>query len=216
MKLKWLDTFRRTEGISSAGVMWVQKSTELIILIRHNLCLAAAECWKQNIHGMELTFVARGNNRVDWRWTMRWLTLKFERETKIRWMNTNNESGLMLITFHCQCSVPAWQWHMARAGWPPGLAACCTAMFSLWHLRPRSPRFRHQPEPAPATVCRRSAACTAPTTEQPQQSCRGHCRGPRSHQPTSRLSSRGTFNREAVNVAGKGLGWKVFRTEWIT
>ena len=44
MKLKWLDTFRRTEGISSAGVMWVQKSTELIILIRHNLCLAAAEC----------------------------------------------------------------------------------------------------------------------------------------------------------------------------
>ena len=147
---------------------------------------------------------------------MRWLTLKFERETKTRWMNTNNESGLMLITFHCQCSVPAWQWHMARAGWPPGLAACCTAMFSLWHLRPRSPRFRHQPEPAPATVCRRSAACTAPTTEQPRQSCRGHCRGPRSHQPTSRLSSRGTFNREAVNVAGKGLGWKVFRTEWIT
>ena len=84
-----------------------------------------------------------------------------------------------------QCSVPAWQWHMARAGWPPGLAACCTAMFSLWHLRPRSPRFRHQPEPAPATDCRRSAACTAPTTEQPQQSCRGHCRGPRSHQPAA-------------------------------
>ena len=178
-----MDTFRRTEGISSAGVMWVQKSTELIILIRHNLCLAAAECWKQNIHGMELTFVGRGNNQsrdklVDDGRCDDWLRL--ERETKTRWMNTNNESGLMLITFHCQCSAPAWQWHMASA-----LAACCTAMFSLWHLRPRSPRFRHQPEPAPATVCRRSAACTAPTTEQPEQSCRGHCRGPRSHQPAS-------------------------------
>ena len=152
-----MDTFRRTEGISSAGVMWVQKSTELIILIRHNLCLAAAECWKQNIHGMELTFVGSGNNQghdkfVDDRRCDDWLRLK--RKTKTRWMNTNNESGLMLITFRCQCSVPAWQWHMARTGCPPGLAAALQCLVcDIWgrgrHASDTS-RSPHQPQSAGA------------------------------------------------------------------
>ena len=158
MKLKWLDTFRRTEGISSAGVMWVQKSTELIILIRHNLCLAAAECWKQNIHGMELFFFWRGNNRVDWRWTMRWLTLKFERETKTRWMNTNNESGLMLITFHWQCTSAVfqrdsdtWPGQGGRLAWLPAALQCLVC--DIWgrgrHASDTS-RSPHQPQSAGA------------------------------------------------------------------